>query len=249
MILTYNKCIFWNVELEGGEEIIVIETESTQTQHESFQWNRENTLLLIDIYKTLKNKVGTLQIRNLKALYKIIADKIAERINRPLLPRHVENRWKVLERNYRKYIDNKNATGRGRIKFEFAEYMDAIYEKKKNLNPVLLLSTESVDNRLLTNIKENVLPTETLDGSDPELLTASTTLPSTTNFETNRRRKMSKRKTVLERIREDRLHYQNKRLKILENNSEQMLSIQKERNRILNEKNSILREKKCHCNV
>lgn len=54
-----------------------------------------------------------------------------------------ENRWKSLERNYKKVVDNNNKSGRGRKVFEYEEEFDIIYEKKKNITPTVFLSSNS----------------------------------------------------------------------------------------------------------
>lgn len=51
-----------------------------------------------------------------------------------LTPGHCENHWRVLERAYKKHIDNQNKTGRGKKYFEFVEEMDEILKGKKRLH-------------------------------------------------------------------------------------------------------------------
>lgn len=64
---------------------------------------------------------------------------------------HCENRWRVIERNYKKFVDETNKTGRGRKLFEYTVEMEEIFGNKKNINPELLLSNETVhhDSNLL----------------------------------------------------------------------------------------------------
>lgn len=50
-------------------------------------------------------------------------------------PKNIENRWKVFDHNYKKYMDNKNATTRGRKKFEFVSQREEACGKKKNITP------------------------------------------------------------------------------------------------------------------
>lgn len=80
-------------------------------------WSLNATLLLINSYKENRGKVRTLNIRNLKKLWEFIADHINEIVRTNFTPAQVENRWRVLERNYKKIIDNNNKTGRGRKSF------------------------------------------------------------------------------------------------------------------------------------
>ncbi|KAJ8942756.1 hypothetical protein NQ314_009967 [Rhamnusium bicolor] len=45
-----------------------------------------------------------------------------------------ENRWKYLERSYKKYVDNNKKTGRGRRDFEYANELNDILGPKRNIN-------------------------------------------------------------------------------------------------------------------
>lgn len=68
---------------------------------------------------------------------------------------HCENQWKVLEINYKRYIDNKTKTGRRRKCFEFVhehvhfKQIVNVFEKKKNVNPELLLESKTIDGNIL----------------------------------------------------------------------------------------------------
>jgi hypothetical protein len=109
-----------------------------QPQPQYTSWNPQSTRVLIDLYEKHKSKVGTLQLRN------IIAKEINITCKSNVTASHCENRWRVLERGYKKYVDNKTKTGRGRKYFECAEEMDSIFKKKRNITPAILLSTETI---------------------------------------------------------------------------------------------------------
>nr|CAI5837042.1 unnamed protein product [Callosobruchus analis] len=49
-------------------------------------------------------------------------------------PSNCENRWRVLERNYKRFIDNQNQTGGGRMFFEFSKEMESLLGKKYKTN-------------------------------------------------------------------------------------------------------------------
>nr|CAI5840350.1 unnamed protein product [Callosobruchus analis] len=51
-----------------------------------------------------------------------------------------ENRFKVLERNYKKVVDNNNRTGRARKIFEYQDEFEDMHGKKVNIRPQILLS-------------------------------------------------------------------------------------------------------------
>nr|CAI5849399.1 unnamed protein product [Callosobruchus analis] len=108
-----------------------------------YKWTHQNTLLLLDLYKKYKTMVTEGRIR-LKKLYECIANEIKVKTRENVTAANCENRWKVLERNFKKYCDNNKKTGRGKIFFEYADIMEDILQTKKNVHPVLLLSTETV---------------------------------------------------------------------------------------------------------
>lgn len=107
-------------------------------------WSHTATLTLIDLYKQYRDKVGTFEIRNLKNLWELIATQINSIFKSNFTPSQIENRWRVLERNYKKVIDNNKKTGRGHKSFTYEKEMDEIYGKKRNINPELLLDTDTV---------------------------------------------------------------------------------------------------------
>lgn len=138
-------------------EFLVLPSTSTNiNQSESTCWSRNSTLLLIDAYKQLRNKVGTLEVKNMKRLWEIIAEFINKEIGVNFTHAHVENRWRVIERNYKKTVDNNNKTGRARKFFEYEKEMDEIFAKKHNVNPELLLSTETVEHECKENQGETI---------------------------------------------------------------------------------------------
>lgn len=75
-----------------------------------YKWNSNETKMLIDLYKKYKNKVGTFEIRSAKMLWLKIAEEL-KKLKIEVTPNNCLNRWRVLERNYKKHIDNQNKTG------------------------------------------------------------------------------------------------------------------------------------------
>lgn len=76
-----------------------------------YKWTENNSKLLIDFYGKYRDKVGTLQMRSLKALWEKIAEEL-RKLNVHVTPNNCLNRWRVLDRNYKKFIDNNNKTGK-----------------------------------------------------------------------------------------------------------------------------------------
>nr|CAI5844784.1 unnamed protein product [Callosobruchus analis] len=59
----------------GRWEYIIVDTQPAPLIMSEVSWSDEMTLLLIELYRQLRNKVGCLQIKNMKKLWKIIAEK------------------------------------------------------------------------------------------------------------------------------------------------------------------------------
>ncbi|CAG9840740.1 unnamed protein product [Diabrotica balteata] len=96
----------------------------------------------LDLYLKLKSKVGTLEIKYAKILWLRIAEELNS-VGITATPNNCLNRWRVLERNYNKLVDNQKKTGRGRKYFEYEKEMDQIFGNKKNVNPEILLSSDT----------------------------------------------------------------------------------------------------------
>lgn len=106
-------------------------------------WTANETKSLIYLYKKYRNQVGSLKIRSMKQFWEIIANLMNEELSINVTGAQCENRWRVLERNYKKYVDNNKKTGRGRKTFEYAEEFDEIFGRKRNIHPELLLTEDS----------------------------------------------------------------------------------------------------------
>ncbi|GLV33239.1 hypothetical protein CBL_08407 [Carabus blaptoides fortunei] len=111
--------------------------------------------MLIEYYAKYKRKVGILEMRYNTALWKRIAEEFLK-INIKVSGNNCQNRWKVLERNYKKFVDNQYKTGRGCKHFEYEKEMREIVGKKKNVHPEILLSTETEDHILIPEEEINV---------------------------------------------------------------------------------------------
>ncbi|KAI4455730.1 myb/sant-like dna-binding domain [Holotrichia oblita] len=180
------------------------------------------TLLFLDLYKTYMKQVGSFKFKNLKKMYEEIAKELQSKAKQKILASHCENSWKHLERSYKKYVDNNKKTGRGRRDFEYANELTDILESKPYINPVLLLSSETVHS---VNDKENsqspttsqnstiVIKSNEHPASEANLNVAQSSRPLTAS----RKEKYQNKKVradVLKEIRKDRPEYYQKRLLI-----------------------------------
>lgn len=75
-------------------------------------------------------------MRNLKAMWGVIAMELST-LDPTITAKHCENRFRVLERNFKKFVDGQNKTGRGRKHFEFEQEMQELMGDKSNYNPKL----------------------------------------------------------------------------------------------------------------
>lgn len=199
------------------------------------------TKLLLDLYRTYKDKVGTLQIKNQKKLWQFIADQLGNYIP-GITAENCHNRSKVVDRNYKKYTENKTATGRGRRYFEYVDEMDKIFEKKKSMNPELLLSNEDI-HVINTNPEVQQVTTQASNSvTDAQDVSERECEGNDTNFQKNRNTRKIK-KTTAQLIREDHKQYYCERLKL----EREKINEIKRRNDLIEQRNTILKEKNCKC--
>lgn len=203
-------------------------------------WSTNLTKTLIDLYQKHKEKVGTLQVRTMKRLWELIAGQLNSTFNINISSSNCENKWRVLERGYKKYCDNKTQTGRGRKCFEFAEEMDKIFQKKRNVHPEILLSSETITPT--TEIRQIVAPAVLPS-------TSSENLGDTIEMNTPKKRRnlLANRHRLLESIRQDKREYQKARLEIARERiqiEKQKLEEMKKRNQLIEERNRLYREAK-----
>ncbi|KAL1487981.1 hypothetical protein ABEB36_015361 [Hypothenemus hampei] len=213
-----------NFILELNEFIIINHGVAASPMIIPERWTVNNTKL--DLYKKYKRQVGTMQVKSIRHMWLLIAEELSSLSNISLSQNQCENRWRVLERNYKRYIENQNSTGREKKYFEYAAEMEVILGRKKNIVPQILLETDTI----------NIPDTETNSLS----ATASTSnIPECSSTHENKTRKnIKKRLGTLEHMRLDRKTYFDRRIDI----EQEKLSELKKRNDILKEKNSILKE-------
>ncbi|XP_050513237.1 uncharacterized protein LOC126888850 [Diabrotica virgifera virgifera] len=112
-----------------------------------YKWSENASKLLIDLYKQYKNKVGTMEIRTIKMLWARIAQELKNH-NIHVTANNCINRWRVLERNYKKFVDDQKQTGRKRKFFEYKEEMDEIFTDKVNIRPEIVINCDETDHDL-----------------------------------------------------------------------------------------------------
>lgn len=219
----------------------------------SFVWSSNTTKMLLDCYKKYREDVGTLKIRNLKRLWEIISLELKSNFNVNVTAANCENRWRVLERNFKKYVDASNKTGSGRRQFGYADEMNEILGKKKNVCPEILLSSTSVSYSNSSTVKENSEPCENSRENLENSETVNTNSTQKAQCKVMKSRitgKKLKNSDTLERIRLDRQKYHEQRLNFEREKYEkclkletEKLEIEKKRNELLEENNKIVQER------
>lgn len=104
--------------------------------HEYRPWSHEQTLKLLEVYAKIRPKVGSVEIRSMKKLWDVICYEINTHfVNQRITPSNCENKWRVLERNYRKYL--KNPESRVKKRFLYAAQMSKLSRSEAGSKPVL----------------------------------------------------------------------------------------------------------------
>ncbi|KAL1516161.1 hypothetical protein ABEB36_000080 [Hypothenemus hampei] len=188
---------------------------------DSFKWNHGSTLALIELYKKYRQ-------HDIKKMFEQISKELQVTLKQKVSCNNCENRWKHLARSYKKYKENMNKTGRGRKDFEYAIEMNEIFGEKRNINPILVLSSDTIKSEH-TNFPPTLQHQEATKGDVAN--------ESKVQKHSKYRNKLV-RADVLKEIRKDRQEYYKVRL----GQEEKKLKIKKEKNKILSERNMLLKQ-------
>ncbi|XP_072380299.1 uncharacterized protein [Diabrotica undecimpunctata] len=200
--------------MEDLQEFIIVNQSPSTSVSVSISWTHNQTLSLIDFYKKYRDMVGSFQMKSMKVMWAKIAEQLNDLHNVNLNACHCENRWRVIERNYKKYIDESKKTGRGRKTFEYSDELDEIFGQKRNVNPELLLSNETVAHHI--------------DKKPEDVTTAKASVLSSTPQSLKRKReKPVSRNNILQKMCEDKKEYYTEMLKI----HKEKLEVMKEKNK------------------
>lgn len=184
-----------------------------------------------------------MELKTVKAMWLVNAKELQVALKKPVPASCCENRYKVLDRNYKKFVENKTSTGRGRKYFEFADEMAELFMGKKSVVPQLLLSTSTIHE---PEVERHMATDESIKEREITTVTNSTykdVAESAINSENIRIRNRKRKATVIETLLQSRLKYQESRLNI----ENQKLKELQTRNALLRERNEILKQKNCSC--
>lgn len=128
--------------------------------------------------------------------------------------------------------------------------MEEIFGKKRNIHPELLLSNNQIDNLVdykNTNNQEENCSYEDVSDQNRNNDSLSIGIKKIKQLSAPNKRQVIQKKQVpiIEKMRIDRKTYYEEKLKI------EMMKLEevKKRNRLIEERNLILREKKCNCQM
>lgn len=180
-------------------------------------------------------------------MFEEISKELRYKTKHNITASNCENRWKHLERMYKKIIDNNKTTGRARKDFEYLNEMADILGKKRSINPIILLDSDRIDPMYETeNIPKPLADDyeagfkENNEIPNMENKKGTSETPSrmpTRNVKTPYKNKKL-RVDILQDIRNDRREFYKKYLDIEEKKLQEKIK----KNKILEEKNKLLKE-------
>ncbi|XP_077496097.1 uncharacterized protein LOC144106992 [Amblyomma americanum] len=99
------------------QEAAAVSSDSAQTDE---LWPKQKTLLLIQLYKEFKESPGR-RLKTKKQMWEMLAAKITEVFGGNLTPSQIENKWRTLERGYKRVREHNSRSGNDRRSCEFEE--------------------------------------------------------------------------------------------------------------------------------
>ncbi|PSN49192.1 hypothetical protein C0J52_10912 [Blattella germanica] len=241
------------------------DTSPTPEARRECRWSLKSSKILIDLYDKYKPEIGTKKLRNMKEMWQLISEELSEKFKMIISPGNAENRWRVIERNYKKFI-NKNISGRRKKYFEYLEEMNRVFSRHKRYkivavsdsdSPNLPTSSSIVEKEEETpNVQETTIP-ETVQETKQETREESKQeLASSVSHRINPVKKFKLQRNYLEKMRrgrfsmrEEHFRFGFESLAIMKERNElirERNEIMKERNKIMKDANDILRKSKCN---
>nr|XP_054934306.1 uncharacterized protein LOC126544917 [Dermacentor andersoni] len=103
-------------------------------------WSSRKTKFFISKYSEMKDLVGRSRaLRTRKLLWLKLAELLNEEFSCNLTATQVQNKWKSLDRSYKKSKKENSSSGHHRVSCEHEQELADILEKQHSVNPTLLL--------------------------------------------------------------------------------------------------------------
>lgn len=161
-----------------------VSTPTTTPKDDSY-FNRDRTLVLIDLFKKYKPALAKGDIKTMKEMWEIIATELTNQFGMPITGAKCQNKFKVLERGYKKLQSDYESGKRFKKHFPYAKEFKDLKLRKYEFVPGLVAPYTNI------NITTN---TEKLDSSSTEsaaevtytetvYVTDESYVPQTTNVE------------------------------------------------------------------
>ncbi|XP_030759403.1 uncharacterized protein LOC115884840 [Sitophilus oryzae] len=233
-------------DIEETSEPILYDPLIKQSSPATPMWNHVLTLGLLDLYKKYRDQVGSFQIKSMKKMWEKIAVEINTQFDVNFTECHCENRWRVVERNYKKYLNGK--FGRRYRYFEYKKEMEEIVRKrninmnsspKKTPNPTTTPEIKQV--RLLT------IPFMPTPSKMPDLKPVNNKNkvvkknPDTNHVLEQMRRDKKEFYINVLKLRREKLNLLKEKLNFYKETRREELLLQKQHNELLKEKNQLLK--------
>ncbi|XP_077501597.1 uncharacterized protein LOC144112656 isoform X2 [Amblyomma americanum] len=119
-------------------------------------WSERKSRFLITKYKEAKDNIGRKGgFRTKKAMWEKLTDQINSEFGCHLTPLQVENKWKTMERAYKKSKAKNGSSGHSRAACLYERELSEVLEREHHITPVALLAP----GRIVANGEKPSYPT------------------------------------------------------------------------------------------
>ncbi|XP_072396478.1 uncharacterized protein [Diabrotica undecimpunctata] len=115
-------------------------------------FDREKTLVLIELFKKYKPVMTKGDIKTMKEMWDVIANDMSNQFEKPVTGSKCKNKFKVLERGYKKMINDNEIGKRRKKNFPYAKEFKDIQPRKYEFVPGLVHPYTNIPN---TNTERN----------------------------------------------------------------------------------------------
>lgn len=93
------------------------------------------------MYKEMKARLGQKGgIRNKKTMWELLADELNKKYSGLLTPLQVQNKWKSLERAYKRTLIKNKQSGEAATHCDFERELEEVLGKEHSIKPIVLYS-------------------------------------------------------------------------------------------------------------
>ncbi|XP_050514774.1 uncharacterized protein LOC126890015 isoform X2 [Diabrotica virgifera virgifera] len=123
-------------------------------------FDREKTLLLIDLFKKYKPVMTKGDIKTMKEMWDVIANDLSNQFEKPITGSKCKNKFKVLERGYKKMLNDDEIGKRRKKNFPYAKEFKDIQPRKYEFVPGLVHPYTNIPNTITTTERNDTSSTE-----------------------------------------------------------------------------------------